>query len=224
MNIVITGAGKGIGFELAKLFANNKHKTFSISRNIENLQKIENEYLKSVSFDLVNGNYHDLLQEINAFIPYVDVLINNAGLLINKAFTDFTDEDFDMIFRTNVNAVAKLSRTLINELKKGSHIVNISSIGGVQGSSKFPGLALYSASKGAVSILTEAMAEELKENKIYVNALALGAVQTEMLAEAFPGYKAPLQANEMAEYIYNFSLTGHKFYNGKVLPVSVSTP
>ncbi len=224
MNIVITGAGKGIGFELAKLFANSKHKTFSISRNIENLQRVQNEYLKPVSFDLVDGNYQDLLQKINDFVPHVDVLINNAGLLINKPFIDFTDEDFDRIFHTNVNAVAKLSRTLLNVLKSGSHIVNISSIGGVQGSSKFPGLALYSASKGAVSILTEAMAEELKDNKIFVNALALGAVQTEMLAEAFPGYKAPLQANEMAEYIYNFALSGHKFYNGKVLPVSVSTP
>jgi len=224
MNIVITGAGKGIGFELAKLFSINKHKTFCISRNIDNLQKIKNQYLKPFPFNLIDGNYDNLLHGIKDFIPHVDVLINNAGLLINKPFSDFTDDDFDNIFRTNVNAVAKLSRTLLKELKSGSHVVNISSIGGVQGSSKFPGLALYSASKGAVSILTEVMAEELKENKIFVNALALGAVQTEMLAEAFPGYKAPLQANEMADYIYDFALNGHKFYNGKVLPVSLSTP
>ena len=105
-----------------------------------------------------------------------------------------------------------------------SHIVNISSIGGVQGSSKFSGLSLYSASKGAISILTECLAEELKESKISVNALALGAVQTEMLAEAFPGYKAPLSATEMAKYIYDFALTGNKYYNGKILPVSISTP
>lgn len=224
MNIVITGTGKGIGFELAKLFCNNKHKTISISRNIDKLSEIENEYLKPVSFDLIDGNYHNLLHEITDFIPHVDVLINNAGLLINKPFIDFTDEDFDKIFRTNVNAIAKLSRILLQDINSGGHIVNITSIGGVQGSSKFPGLALYSASKGAVSILTEVMAEELKENKIFVNALALGAVQTEMLAEAFPGYKASLQANEMADYIYDFALNGHKFYNGKVLPVSLSTP
>lgn len=224
MNIVITGAGKGIGFELVKLFCNNKHKTISISRNIDNLEKIGNEYLKPVSFDLIDGDYQILLQQIKEFIPHVDILINNAGLLINKPFGDFTDDDFDKIFHTNVNAIAKLSRTLLKEFKSGSHIVNISSIGGVQGSSKFPGLALYSASKGAVSILTEAMAEELKENKIFVNALALGAVQTEMLAEAFPGYKAPLQSNEMAEYIFEFALKGHKYYNGKVLSVSLSTP
>ncbi len=108
--------------------------------------------------------------------------------------------------------------------KAGSHIVNISSMGGVQGSSKFPGLAAYSASKGAVSILTECMAEELKEEGVKVNALALGAVQTDMLAKAFPDYEAPLSAAEMAQYIGRFLIEGHLFYNGKVLPVSLNTP
>ena len=68
------------------------------------------------------------------------------------------------------------------------------------------------------------MAEEYKEQQIAFNVLALGAVQTEMLEEAFPGYQAPLSAAEMADYIYNFSLTGNKFYNGKVLQVSSSNP
>ena len=85
-------------------------------------------------------------------------------------------------------------------------------------------MAAYSSSKGAVSILTELLAEEFKETGPFVNALALGAVQTEMLSEAFPGLDVPMDAKTMAAYIAQFALTGHRFYNGKVLPVSNTTP
>lgn len=224
MNIVVTGAGKGIGLELTKLFLRNNHNTIAISRNISNLEKIENEFLTPVSFDLISDDYKKLSSIINDKLPSVDILINNAGLLVNKPFQDLTDNDFDNVFSTNVKSIFKLTQILLPRLNKNSHIVNISSMGGVQGSSKFPGLSLYSASKGAASILTECLAEELKEKKISVNALALGAVQTEMLNEAFPGFKAPLLSSEMANYIYDFALTGHKYYNGKILPVSLSTP
>jgi 3-oxoacyl-[acyl-carrier protein] reductase len=97
-------------------------------------------------------------------------------------------------------------------------------MGGIQGSAKFPGLSAYSSSKGAVLTLTELLAEEFKETGPSFNALALGAVQTEMLEEAFPGYKAPVSAIEMAEYVMNFALNGQKLYNGKILQVSSSTP
>lgn len=224
MNIVVSGAGKGIGFELVKVFIENEHNTVAISRNISNLEKIYSKFLNPVSFDLISDDYKNLASIINSTLSNVDILINNAGLLVNKPFQDLTDDDFDNVFNTNVKAAFKLTQLLFPVFNEESHIVNISSIGGVQGSSKFPGLSLYSASKGAISILTECLAEELKESKISVNALALGAVQTEMLAEAFPGYKAPLSATDMAHYIYDFALTGNKYYNGKILPVSISTP
>lgn len=224
MNIVVSGAGKGIGFELVKVFIENEHNTVAISRNISNLEKINSKFLNPVSFDLISDDYNNLASIINSTLSNVDILINNAGLLVNKPFQDLTDDDFDNVFNTNVKAAFKLTQLLFPVFNEESHIVNISSIGGVQGSSKFPGLSLYSASKGAISILTECLAEELKESKISVNALALGAVQTEMLAEAFPGYKAPLSATDMAHYIYDFALTGNKYYNGKILPVSISTP
>ncbi len=224
MNIVITGAGKGIGFELSKLFAENNHNTIAISRNIDELKKIESPFLKPLSFDLSLNNYSPLFEFTENGLGKIDILVNNAGLLINKNFRDITDTDFDNVFNTNVKAVFKLTQILLPIFNKGSHIVNISSMGGVQGSSKFPGLSIYSASKGAVSILTECLAEELKEEQIRVNALALGAVQTEMLENAFPGFKAPLSASKMAKYIYEFALTGHNYYNGKVLTVSSTTP
>ena len=109
-------------------------------------------------------------------------------------------------------------------MPKTGHVVTISSMGGVQGSMKFAGLSAYSSSKGAVIAMTELWAEEFKESGPSFNVLALGAVQTEMLEEAFPGYKAPTTALEMATYIKDFALTGHTLYNGKLLQVSNSTP
>ena len=154
----------------------------------------------------------------------VDILIHNAGFLINKSFTELTKDDFLRVYDVNVFGVVELTQIMIPFLKPGSHVVTISSMGGIQGSLKFPGLAAYSSAKGAVITLSELLAEEYKEQNIAFNVLAIGAVQTEMLEEAFPGYQAPLSANQMADYIYNFATTGNQFYNGKVLQVSSSTP
>ena len=134
------------------------------------------------------------------------------------------DDDFENIYKVNVFGVANLTRICLPYLQKGSHVVTISSMGGVQGSLKFAGLAAYSSSKGAVITLSELLAEEYKERGISFNVLALGSVQTEMLAEAFPGYQAPISAGEMANYIYDFTLTGNKYFNGKVLQVSSTNP
>jgi NAD(P)-dependent dehydrogenase (short-subunit alcohol dehydrogenase family) len=109
-------------------------------------------------------------------------------------------------------------------MQKGSHIVNISSMGGYQGTSKYPGLSYYSASKAALAILSECLAVEFRELGIKVNCLALGSVQTEMFSEAFPGHRASVSAEDMGEFIAEFALTGHKVFNGKILPVAISNP
>ena len=224
-NIVITGTSRGIGFELAKQFAENGHQVLALSRNTKPLSTINHKNITALSVDISNN---DDLNKVTDFIKNnwknVDVLINNAGKLINKPFTEISSEDFLEVYKVNVFGVAEITKLMIPFLQKGSHVVTISSIGGIQGSSKFPGLAAYSSAKGAVITLSELLAEEYKEQQISFNVLALGAVQTEMLEEAFPGYQAPLSAAEMADYIYNFSLTGNKFYNGKVLQVSSSNP
>jgi NAD(P)-dependent dehydrogenase (short-subunit alcohol dehydrogenase family) len=224
-NIVITGTSRGIGFELAKQFAENGHQVLALSRNTKPLSTINHKNITALSVDISNN---DDLNKVTDFIKNtwkkVDVLINNAGKLINKPFTEISSEDFLEVYKVNVFGVAEITKLMIPFLQKGSHVVTISSIGGIQGSLKFPGLAAYSSAKGAVITLSELLAEEYKEQQIAFNVLALGAVQTEMLEEAFPGYQAPLSAAEMADYIYNFSLTGNKFYNGKVLQVSSSNP
>ncbi len=224
-NVVITGTSRGIGFELAKMFANNGHKVLAISRNIEPLSALNHENISILSVDIsINSDIEKVTNFIKNNWKEVDILINNAGKLINKPFTDLTSDDFLEVYKVNVFGVAELTKNLIPFLQKGSHVVTISSVGGIQGSMKFPGLAAYSSAKGAVITLSELLAEEYKEQQIAFNVLALGAVQTEMLAEAFPDYKAPLSAEEMASYIHDFSLTGNKFYNGRVLQVSSTTP
>lgn len=224
-NIVITGTSRGIGFELAQQFAEVGHNVLALSRNTKPLESVNHENITTLSIDLSSET--DIAKAID-FIKLnwqqVDILINNAGKLINKPFEQLTSNDFLQVYQVNVFAVATLTKCLIPFMKEGSHVVTISSMGGIQGSMKFSGLAAYSSAKGAVITLSELLAEEYKEKQIAFNVLALGAVQTEMLAEAFPGYQAPLSAKEMADYIFNFSLTGNKFYNGKVLQVSSSTP
>ncbi|MEN8776912.1 MAG: SDR family oxidoreductase [Polaribacter sp.] len=224
-NVVITGTSRGIGFELAKQFAEEGHNVLAISRNTQPLEKVNHKNIKVISVDISNT---DDLQKVRDFVDTnwkkVDILINNAGKLINKPFTDLTSHDFLEVYKVNVFAVAETIQILIPYLSKGSHVVTVSSMGGIQGSLKFPGLAAYSSAKAAVITLSELLAEEYKEQQIAFNVLALGAVQTEMLEEAFPGYEAPLSAKEMADYLFNFATTGNKFYNGKVLQVSSSTP
>lgn len=223
-NIIITGTSRGIGYELALQFANQGHQVLAISRKTVK-ELIEHPNITCLVVDLSEESGLNLITEfISQTWKNVDVLIHNAGCLVLKPFLQLTQADFEMVYKVNVFGVANLTRICLPFLKRGSHVLSISSMGGVQGSSKFPGLAAYSSSKGAVITLSELLAEEYKEEGISFNVLALGAVQTEMLHEAFPGYKAPLSAKEMADYIYDFSLNGNKYYNGKVLQVSSSTP
>ncbi len=224
-NVIITGTSRGIGFELAQLFAKNNYQVLALSRNSKPLNKLNLKNISTISVDLLK---EEDLKKVTSFVSEnwksVDILINNAGKLISKPFNKLSTKDFLEVYQVNVFAVAELTNKILPFLSKRSHVVNISSIGGIQGSMKFPGLAAYSSSKGALLTLTEVLAEEYKDEQISFNALALGAVQTEMLEEAFPGYKAPVSAKEMASYIYNFAINGHKFQNGKIIQVSSTTP
>ena len=221
--LLVTGASRGVGFEICKQAAANGHTVIALSRNISPLKGIPN--IHPFSVDLSNElEVVDFVKEISSSFKSIDVLINNAGSLINKPFLEISSSDFEAVFKVSVFAVASLTRLMLPMMNAKGHVLNITSMGGVQGSAKFPGLSAYSSSKGALVILTELLAEEFKDSGPSFNALALGAVQTEMLEEAFPGYKAPVSAVQMAEYIIDFALKGHQFYNGKVLPISSSTP
>jgi NAD(P)-dependent dehydrogenase (short-subunit alcohol dehydrogenase family) len=223
-NIIITGTSRGIGYELSFQFANAGHNVLAISRKIPQAL-LENPNTTCLSADLSD---EDEMQKVESFLSQswknVDIIIHNAGALLLKPFSETSQEDFEKIYKVNVFGVANLTRACLPFLQKGSHVVTISSMGGIQGSLKFAGLAAYSSSKGAVITLSELLAEEYKDKGIAFNVLALGAVQTEMLQEAFPGYEAPISAAAMSNYILDFALTGNNYYNGKVLQVSSTNP
>lgn len=223
--VIITGSSRGIGYEMAILFANAGHQVLALSRNSTAMTELKHERITAFPFDLSKKTD---LENLETFLgthwKEVDILINNAGKLIHKPFLETTVAEFKEVYEVNVFGVATVTKTVVPFMTKNGHVVTISSMGGVQGSAKFPGLSAYSSSKGAVITMTELLAEEFKETGPAFNVLALGAVQTQMLEEAFPGYQAPVTAVQMANYIMSFSLTGHQLYNGKLLQVSNSTP
>lgn len=223
-NIIITGTSRGIGYELALQLGNAGHQVLAISRKTPQ-ELIEHQNVTCLSIDL---SKEEELNQVGDYLSQtwkkVDIIVHNAGSLLFKPFLETSTHDFEKIYKVNVFGLASLTRICVPYMVKGSHVVTISSMGGIQGSLKFPGLAAYSSSKGAVITLSELLSEEYKEQGIAFNVLALGAVQTEMLAEAFPGYEAPISASEMADYIANFALSGNKYYNGKVLQVSSTNP
>lgn len=225
--IVVVGASRGIGKELVlKLSESKTNRIIALSRDIERMKQAF-QGLNNVSayaYDL-SGSCREDAEQLFEQLDSIDILVNNSGKLVNKSFLSLTQEDLQSCYATNIIGVMQTVQAAVPKMEKnGGHIVNISSMGGVQGSVKFAGLSAYSTSKAALCSFTELFAEEYKASKIKMNCLCLGAVQTEMLAEAFPGYEAPVSAKQMATYIADFALTGHHFFNGKILPVSLSTP
>jgi len=224
-NVVITGTSRGIGYELVKLFTDAGFNVLALSRNVAPISNMNLSGCNIFPFDITDSND---IQSASKFVAKnwkeVDILINNSGALLNKPFAETSIDEFKSIYDVNVFGLAALTKAMLPFMNKESHVVNISSMGGIQGSMKFPGLSTYSSSKGALITLTELLAEEYKEKGPSFNVLALGAVQTEMLEEAFPGYKASISAIQMAKYIMQFSINGQQLYNGKVLQVSNSTP
>lgn len=233
MNIVITGAGSGIGFEMVRYLARQEeHQIMAVARTQSNLERLRDlcvaESGKEIAIRSVDLSDQQVLDqwvsEARSHFGKVDRLVNNAGTLYSMPFETMSTEQIVTSFRVNTLAPIFIIQGLIPSMGPDTHVVNIGSMGGFQGSSKFPGLAVYSSSKAALANLTECLAEEYKDRGIHFNCLALGAVQTEMLANAFPGYDAPVSAENMAVYIANFCLNGHRLFNGKVLPVAYNTP
>lgn len=233
MNIILTGASSGVGFEAALEFAlRTENKIVCLARSADKLRRLleiakdlnPDCTLLPVEFDIVKDDYAALIPFIKEHLGHVDILINNAGALINKPFMETTVQEFADLLQINVLGHFNMIQNVLPLMPSGGHIVNIGSMGGFQGSVKFPGLAAYSSSKAALHTLTECLAFELADQGIKVNCLALGSAQTEMLEKAFPGYESPVMAFEMGKYIADFARTGHKFFNGKIIPVAVTTP
>lgn len=231
MNIVITGASSGIGREVAlRLSDDLQNRIYALARNEKSLSGLSeaagNKNIVSVPMDITSGqsSLRELKKRIETEAGRLDILINNAGHLVNKPFEEHTVADIESSVAVNFTSAALLIAELLPLMGRGSHVINIGSMGGFQGSLKFPGLAWYSATKGALAVLTECLAAEYADRGISFNCLCPGAVQTEMFEKAFPGFTAPVSAAEMAGFIADFAVKGNRFFNGKILPVAVSVP
>jgi 3-oxoacyl-[acyl-carrier protein] reductase len=231
MNIFVTGGNTGIGAELVKqlLESEQVYKVYTISRSTQHLEILKKKYHNKLYFSEFDLNQTEKITELRnkilSEIETVHVLINNAGMLVNKAFETISQDEIKSISNVNFIAPFLLIQSFMPQLisNKGQ-VLNITTMGGVNGTAKFAGLSSYSSSKGAIGILTECLAQEYSNSNVTINALALGAVDTQMLQNAFPNYKADMSAQKMASFIYNFIFFQSQYYNGKVLPVSFSTP
>jgi short-subunit dehydrogenase len=231
MNIILTGGSNGIGKQVALFLSQEKGNDILITgRNSKTLKEVadaaENNNIRYLVSDLreLHSSPEEFKNNVLSFFSSIDILVNNAGTLYSKKFVEITDDQVREMMEVNFFAPMLIIKTLLPIMNRNAHIVNISSMGGFQGSAKFPGLSYYSASKAALACITECLAGELTEQKVSVNCLALGSAQTEMLENAFPGYKAPVTAFDMGNFIADFALNGNKVYNGKVLPVALTTP
>ena len=232
-NILVTGCSRGIGYEIVKEFSGNENiQILAVSRDETGLEQLKKEFvavnskIHTLSVDLLNEHsIHKIINIITSkFNNQLDGVIHNAGFLIKKPFVEIDENELIDSFRINFFTPFLLTQKLIPFFSKDAHIVSISSMGGVQGSQKFPGLSAYSTSKATLITLTECLAEEFKTTDFTFNCLALGAVNTEMLNRAFPGYNAPISASEMGEFIVDFFFNDRKYFNGQVIPVSLTTP
>ncbi len=217
---LITGASKGIGRATAVALAAAGHTVIAASRGGSEVPGCV-----ALSLDVTSD---ESIQNARAFIQgrqeEIAGLVNNAGALINQPFNMLAREDFRHMAEVNWIGPAMLIQTLAPCFASDAHIVNISSMGGYQGSAKYPGLSAYASSKAALIGLTECLQAEWGDKGWSFNVLCLGSVQTEMLAAAFPGYEAPTTAETMGNYIASFVERGHRTHAGSVLAVAKSNP
>jgi 3-oxoacyl-[acyl-carrier protein] reductase len=227
--VIVTGAGGGIGINLTEQLLEKGCEVVAVSRNTKVFLKLKERFgslLYVLEIDFLQQDFNDYLENFNEAFKDVDILINNAGLLINKPFEDFNMAEVQDLINVNYTAPLLLTHKCLPALKKSNraHVVNISTMGAVQGSTKFPGLSIYASTKAAICTFTEVMAEEYKDDNIHFNCLALGSVDTSMFNNAFPGHFANASPKEIASYIIDFALNKRELFNGKIIPVAAQTP
>ncbi len=208
---IVTGAGRGIGRATALRFARAGARVALFSRTQETLDetlaqtRAEGREALAMQGDVAREeDVEALFQRVLEAYGRVDILINCAGVVAVKPFAEMDARTWDRVLAVNLRGTylccQRAFRVMVRQ--HGGVILNISSLSGVKGVEKFPGLSAYNVSKAGVASLTEILAVEGKPHNIRVAAVSPGAVDTEMLRQAAPHLKAGMTPEEMAEILF----------------------
>lgn len=226
---LVTGAGRGIGRAVAVSLAKEGARVIVCARSENELNETAqqlaaaNGEAETIVCDMADEKaVIALFAHIQTNYGTLDILVNNAGIFSGAYIEDVSMVEYHRVMQVNAAAVFLSCREAFGLMKaKGGSIVNVSSLSGVQGATKFPGFSAYCASKFAVIGITEALAEEGKQCGIRVNAVAPGSVDTEMLREAFPGFNGPmLKPQQVADAILFLAGPHSSAVNGATLDLS----
>ncbi|HLG78195.1 MAG TPA: SDR family NAD(P)-dependent oxidoreductase [Ktedonobacteraceae bacterium] len=221
--VIITGAGRGVGRAAAQLFAGAGARVVLFSRTRSELDECAALITSSGGHALpISGDVADeeqvrsLFQRVHEVYGRVDVLINSAGIVAVRPFVDMDIETWDRVIAVNLRGTFLCCHEAfrIMAAQRQGVIINISSLSGVKGVEKFPGLSAYNVSKAGVAGLTEILAVEGKAHNIRVCAVSPGAVDTEMLRQAAPHLKAGMTPTDLAEILLFLADDSGRMFSG----------
>ncbi len=225
---IITGAGRGIGRAAARLFAREGAHVVLFSRTASQLAEAVNEITSEGGQALaVVGDVSReedvavLFQQVMRVYGRVDVLVNCAGIVAVRPFVEMDVATWDAVMGVNLRGtfLCCLKAFQIMAAQQQGVIINLSSLSGVKGVEKFPGLSAYNVSKAGVAGLTEILAVEGKPYNIRVCAVSPGAVETDMLRQAAPHLKAGMTADDMAEILLFLATDSGRMLSGSNIEI-----
>jgi len=220
---IITGAGRGVGRSTARAFAQAGAKVVLCSRTQVQLDEVVSditqqggEALAVVGDVAREEDIRKLFEQTLQTYGRVDILVNCAGIVAVKPFLEMDTETWDEVINVNLRGTFLCCRTAFRVMAEQKHgvILNISSLSGVKGVEKFPGMSAYNVSKAGVVGLTEILAVEGKPYNIRVSAVSPGAVATEMLRQAAPHLKAGMTPDELAEILLFLADDSGRMFSG----------
>lgn len=208
--VIITGAGRGVGRAAAQLFAHEGAKVALFGRTRETLDSCAREIQEQGGEALViagdvsqDEDVHALFTAVSERFGRVDILVNCAGVVLVRPFLQMDSATWDRVLGVNLRGTFLCCHEAFRLMagQKQGVIINISSLSGVKGVEKFPGLSAYNVSKSGVAGLTEILAVEGKPYNIRVCAVSPGAIDTDMLRQAAPHLKAGMTPEELAKIL-----------------------
>lgn len=223
---IVTGAGRGIGAATARSLAALGVKVACLARSQDEIDAVaaaiqeQGGQALAVPCDVSDrDSVNAAVKVVTESFGAVHIVVNNAGYCHPQTLVEMSPEVFRATMDVNVSAIFHMCQAVLPAMieAQSGQIVNVASISGVRGSSKFPGFTAYAAAKAGAIVLTEALAAELREHKIRVNAISPGSVDTKMLRDVAPGVEPAMMPEDIAASIV-FLLTTQPI-NGSNLEV-----